>query len=70
MLNAARPFNLSDFMQRNSEVLIQHLASIFACLVKDTQLTSALAGNQYSWALSTSDVRRLAKETEPMIKQF
>jgi hypothetical protein len=43
MLNVTDLFTLNDFLTRNSEVLILHLANIFTCLVRDQQLSQSLA---------------------------
>lgn len=49
MLNVTNLFTLNDFLMRNSEVLILHLANIFTCLVRDHQLSQSLAND---WTLT------------------
>jgi hypothetical protein len=38
ILNVQSLFTLNDFLTKNAEVLILHLANIFTCLVRDEQL--------------------------------
>ena len=67
LLNVTHLFTLNDFLSRNSEALILHLANIFTCLVRDPQLSQTLSQD---WTLTKVDLRKIRGEVEPLIRSL
>ena len=59
MLNVTRVFSLQDFLEGTPRPLLAHVADVYACIVRDQQISQTLKSD---WTVTPEDLERLSLE--------